>query len=140
VHLTLTAGAILDIDPEVDLAGTKAFITLSDATSQDFGDSANPISSSIGNILSIDTAAGKGNQFITQTKSLLGIDLNAGIGGIGNATLVAAGRITDNDPSPDIIASTASISIARGDFGVLSHPIGTSVQRLSVNTAAENGN
>src|SRR5262249_51137449 len=64
VTLVMTAGGLADTDAATDVAASTATITLSDSTAKDFGATANPIGVSVGS-LSISTAAGNGNQFLT---------------------------------------------------------------------------
>src|SRR4029079_7769686 len=105
-----------------------------DTAAKDFGATASPIGTSVDD-LSINTAAGGGNQFVTEASGLTALNLNAGT---GNVTLVGTvGAIAEVDAPAHIAASSPSITLADAaakDLGSLVFPIGTSVNDLSVST------
>jgi len=142
VTLVLTEGAISDTDGTDDLIANIASVTLADTDNNgdDFGTLANPIGTSV-NDLMVDTSAGTtdGDQFITEANGLTALNLNAGG---GNVTLeLLEGAITDADVADDIIANIATVTLTDTDdsgdaFGTLANPIGTSVNDLRVDTSA----
>jgi fibronectin-binding autotransporter adhesin len=89
--------------------------------------------------LTTDTSGTNGHQFITEADGLTALDVNAGA---GNVTLILTeGAVTDTDSAVDITAAVATVTLLdtndSGDnFGSAANPIGTSVDELTVNTAA----
>lgn len=139
VDLALTLGGLADADGAVDITAGTAVLTLSDATAQNAGSSGNRIGTSV-NDLTVSTAAGGGDQFLTEANGLTGLNLNAGSGDV-NLTLVL-GAISDLDGNTDITAAGATLTLSDAavqNVGSLGNPIATSVDSLSLNTAAGNG-
>lgn len=143
VALTLTLGALADTDGATDITADQATVLLSDATTQGFGAVANRIATSV-NDLSVSTAAGGGDQFITEANGLTALNLNAGAGNV-NLTLTL-GALADIDPATDITAGglTGGVivtlsDIAAQDVGSSANAIQTSVGTLSVDTSAGGG-
>src|SRR5262249_39095213 len=109
---------------------------------KNFGAFAHPITTNVKTLV-VDTSAGGGSQFITESNGLTGLQLNAGT---GNVTLIVNdGSVTDSDNSVDIAANAASVTLKANDpqhpqsFGVAGKSIGTSVNNLSVDTSASLG-
>jgi hypothetical protein len=140
VTLVVTAGAVTDADGATDITAGTATVTLSDAAAQNFGAVGNPIQTSVSS-LNVDTSAGGGSQWITESNGLTQLNLNAGA---GNVTLVVTlGAVSDADGAVDIAAGTATVTLSdvvARDFGSAVNPIQTSVDSLNVSTSAGGGN
>ena len=139
VTLVQTLASINDSDPSDDIIATAASITFSDSHQQNIGIASNPIGTSVSD-LSVDTSAGGGSQVITNSKALTALNMNAGAGNV--SLVVSSGAISDTDAATDMIAAAANITLSDStakDFGSSANPIGTSVNDLSVSTAAGNG-
>jgi hypothetical protein len=144
VSLTVTAGAVSDTDGPADIRAQVASVTLSDGTATNFGTSNSPIVTNVRD-LSVSTVTGGGSQFISQFGPLTALNLNAGSGDIillENDNTTDAGTVADLDPQTDITAAAANVTLTShvvGDFGSSPHPVGTSVNELSVDTSAGGG-
>jgi filamentous hemagglutinin family protein len=139
VALTLTLGAIADTDGATDIIADQATVVLSDATAQGFGSGANRIATSVSD-LTVNTAAGGGDQFITEANGLTALNLNAGAGDV-DLTLTL-GAVADTDGLTDITAGDLIVLLndaAPQGFGSMGNTIQTSVGTLSVDTSAGDG-
>jgi hypothetical protein len=139
VNLTLTLGGVADSDGATDITADQATVLLNDATAQGFGSGANRIATSV-NDLKVTTAAGGGDQFITEANGLTALELNAGVGDV-NLTLTLGG-VTDTDAATDITAGDLIVTLsdaAAQNFGSGANEILTSVGTLSVDTSAGDG-
>ncbi len=139
IVLNMTAGEIQDSDTLVDFIGSSATITLNDQNAADFGSSTRPIETAV-NSLTMDTSAGGGDQFITETDGLTALDLDAGTGDV--TLTVTAGAIADADSSRDISAAAAAVTLSDltvKDVGATNDFLQTNVDSLSVNTSAGGG-
>src|SRR6185295_6794169 len=92
--LTLTAGSLGDTDAATDITANAATVTLNDLTPQNVGAALNPIGTSV-NDLTVSTAAGNGNIFVTEANGLTALNLNAGAGNV--SLTLALGAISDLD-------------------------------------------
>jgi hypothetical protein len=139
VNLTLTLGALADADAAADITAGNATVVLSDAAAQNLGASANRINTSVGG-LSVDTSAGGGSQFITEANGLNGLNLNAGAGDV--SLTLTLGALTDGDGATDLTANQATVILSEAavrNFGAIGSPLATSVNGLSVDTSAGDG-
>src|SRR5207247_5901104 len=93
-NITLSeTGGIADTDAGTDITANIAVVTISGATVQSVGSSTNPIVTSV-NDLTLNTATGGGSQFVTNSKGLTGLNMNAGAGNV--SVVVAAGGVSDS--------------------------------------------
>ena len=87
------------------------------------------------------TTAGRGSQYISEADGLSSLNLNAGSGSI--TLTLKNGSLADPDSAVDLTGSTVTVTMSgaqAGDFGSTTSPIGTSADRLFVDTSAKNGN
>src|SRR5262249_30989151 len=85
--------------------------------------------------LTTNTSAVNGNQNITETNGIAGLNLSAGTGAI---TLITGGSLTDNDATDDFVAADLILQTAAG-IGTAANPINTNVNRLDVNNTTSGG-
>ncbi len=139
IQLQLTAGALADSDPAVDITAGPLFSRLFDATPQNVGSATNPIGTSV-DFLEFATHDGGGSQFIQESNGLTGLNLVAAPGDV--TLIVAAGAVVDTGNSSDILANNCTVTLSdptAQDFGSAANPIGTTVRTLTVNTSAGGG-
>ncbi|MFM7071555.1 MAG: beta strand repeat-containing protein, partial [Planctomycetota bacterium] len=140
---TAASGSVLSTDGLVDIVATTATITLASGS---FGASSttagNAIQTNVTN-LSVTTSGGNGSQFIRESSGLDEILFDAGSGSVSLAT-ESSGDILSADSAVDIIAATATFTVASGAFGTTSTAAGsaieTNVTNLNVTTSGGNGN
>ena len=126
IALTLTAGSLLDTDGAADITVSDASFTLSGAGAA-IGSGANNIQTTVD---FLTTATNNGNQFITESNGLLGLDMDAGTGDL--TLTLTTDDLTDGDGSTDITADDASITLLdlAAMIGALD-PIQTAVNTLT---------
>jgi autotransporter-associated beta strand protein len=114
VTLVLQFGALVASAPAI--TASTASVTLLDTTAKDFGDSANPIITNVGSI-SVNTAAGGGNIFLSEFDSTTVTSLDAGTGSItlvsGTFNLAAGNALGDN--STLVVNSPAVVNLGSSD-------------------------
>ncbi len=131
--LSVTTGSVSDLDNATDISAKSANVTVSNGS---FGTNANAIVTSVDE-LTVSTAAQNGDIFVTETNGLSNLSLSAGT---GNVTLTLNdGSVVDTDNLEDISAKSANVTVSNGSFGTSANAIVTSVDELTVSTAAQNG-
>src|SRR5439155_23347737 len=109
VGLAVTQGPVPDADAANDTTASSATVTILDAAAKDFGAPANPIGTSV-NGLSVTTAAGGGNQVITEASELTGMNLNAGAGNV--SLVLTLGGVTGTTATDQITANVATVTLS----------------------------
>ncbi len=133
VTLSVTTGSVSDLDNATDISAKSANVTVSNGS---FGTNANAIVTSVDE-LTVSTAAQNGDIFVTETNGLSNLSLSAGT---GNVTLTLNdGSVVDTDNLEDISAKSANVTVSNGSFGTSANAIVTSVDELTISTAAQNG-
>ncbi len=78
-----------------------------------------------------------GNIVITEANGLSGLNLSAANGSV--TLTVTTGSVSDLDNATDITAKSTTVTVSNGSFGTNANAIATSVDELTVSTAAQNG-
>jgi hypothetical protein len=125
ITVTLTAGAVTDVDGAVDAAGNSVTLTAPGG----LGSGANPLQTSVN---SLTTTTTNTDQFLTESNGLTALNMNAGTGDITLA--LAAGAVTDIDGAVDLAANDLIISAPAG-LGTPGSRLQTSVDTIASLTA-----
>ncbi len=131
VTLTVTTGSVSDLDNATDItAKSKQLRSATAASAQ------TPMRSLPVDELTVATQ-NNGDIFVSEANGLSNVSLSAGLGSV--TLSVTTGSVSDLDNATDISAKSANVTVSNGSFGTNANAIVTSVDELTVSTAAQNG-
>ncbi len=131
VSITSQNGSIKDagdVVSDITATSANAVVTLS---------AKNEIDGIETDVTSLTATATDGNIVITEANGLSGLNLSAANGSV--TLTVTTGSVSDLDNATDITAKSTTVTVSNGSFGTNANAIATSVDELTVSTAAQNG-